>query len=124
MSDSDAEISEDVKNEVNTIITHLVRLNSILALKIKSLEGLKGAGEDETKKPSKLKKNGLRIESGLHRYFKGSIEYEMFQLLTRSIKKQNWRFFNLFLDPLETVVLLYLTLISISVPLSIWFKGN
>ena len=89
MSDSDAEISEDVKNEVNTIITHLVRLNSILALKIKSLEGLKGAGEDETKKPSKLKKNGLRIESGLHRYFKGSIEYEMFQLLTRSIKKQN-----------------------------------
>ena len=89
MSDPGSEIPKDVKGEVNAIIIHLVRLNSILASKIKSLEELKGAGEDETKKPSKLKKNGRRIESGLHRYFKGSLEYEMFQLLIRSMKKQN-----------------------------------
>ena len=84
-----SEIQSGVKDEVNAVITELTKLNTILATKIKSLEESDGPKKDDTKKPSKLKKNGLKLASGLHRYFKGSIEYQTCQLLLRSIKKQN-----------------------------------
>ena len=57
-------------------------------MKSKLLEEYEGPKKDDTKKSSKLKKNGLKLESGLHRYFKGSIEYQTYQLLIRSMKKQ------------------------------------
>ena len=89
MLDTSSEIKGDVKDEVNAVVTELTKLNTILATKIKSLEESDGPKKDDTKKPSKVKKNGLKLESGLHRYFKGSIEYQTYQLLLRSIKKQN-----------------------------------
>ena len=89
MLDPGSEIPNDVKDEVNTVIMKLTSLNNILAMKIKLLEEFDETEKDEIKKPSKLKKNGFKIESGLHRYFKGSLEYQMYQLLMRSAKRQN-----------------------------------
>ena len=89
MPETSSEILSGVKDEVNAVVTELTKLNTILEMKVKSLEKSEGPKKDDTKKPSKLKKNGLKLESGLHRYFKGSIEYQTYQLLLRSIKKQN-----------------------------------
>ena len=89
MPETTSEILTGVKDKVNAVVTEINKLNTILATKIQSLEESEGVKKDETKKPSKLKKNGLKLESGLHRYFKGSIEYQTCQLLLRSIKKQN-----------------------------------
>ena len=83
-----SEILNGVKDEVNAVVTELTKLNTILAMKIKLLEEYEEPKKDDTKKSSKLKKNGLRLESGLHRYFKGSIEFQTYQLLIRSMKKQ------------------------------------
>lgn len=89
MLDISSEIRIDIKDKVNAVVTELAKLNSILKMKIKLLEDSELPKKDDTKKPSKLKKNGLKLESGLHRYFKGSIEYQTYQLLIRSMKKQN-----------------------------------
>ena len=89
MLDISSEIPIDIKDKVNAVVTELAKLNSILKMKIKLLEDSELPKKDDTKKPSKLKKNGLKLESGLHRYFKGSIEYQTYQLLIRSMKKQN-----------------------------------
>lgn len=91
MPETSSEIQSGVKDEVNAVVTELTKLNTILEMKVRSLEKSEVPKKDDTKKPSKLKKNGLKLESGLHRYFKGSIEYQTYQLLLRSIKKQNWR---------------------------------
>lgn len=88
MLDTSSEIKVDVKDEVHAVVTELTKLNTILAMKIKLLEEYEEPKKDDTKKSSKLKKNGLRLESGLHRYFKGSIEFQTYQLLIRSMKKQ------------------------------------
>ena len=88
MLDISSEIRIDIKDKVNAVVTELAKLNSILKMKIKLLEDSELPKKDDTKKPSKLKKNGLKLESGLHRYFKGSIEYQTYQLLIRSMKKQ------------------------------------
>ena len=88
MLDTSSEIKVDVKDEVNEVVKALTKLNTILAMKIKLLEEYDEPKKDDTKKLSKLKKNGLKLESGLHRYFKGSIEYQTYQLLIRSMKKQ------------------------------------
>ena len=95
MLDISSEIPIDIKDKVNAVVTELAKLNSILKMKIKLLEDSELPKKDDTKKPSKLKKNGLKLESGLHRYFKGSIEYQTYQLLIRSMKKQNWRPLNI-----------------------------
>ena len=89
MLDISSEIPIDIKDKVNAVVTELAKLNSILKMKIKLLEDSELPKKDDTKKPSKLKKNCLKLESGLHRYFKGSIEYQTYQLLIRSMKKQN-----------------------------------
>ena len=89
MLDISSEIPIDIKDKVNAVVTELAKLNSILKMKIMLLEDSELPKKDDTKKPSKLKKNGLKLESGLHRYFKGSIEYQTYQLLIRSMKKQN-----------------------------------
>ena len=89
MLDISSEIRIDIKDKVNAVVTELAQFNSILKMKIKLLEDSELPKKDDTKKPSKLKKNGLKLESGLHRYFKGSIEYQTYQLLIRSMKKQN-----------------------------------
>ena len=89
MPETSSEIQSGVKDEVNAVVTELTKLNTILEMKVNSLEKSEGPKKDDTKKPSKLKKNSLKLESGLHRYFKGSIEYQTCQLLLRSIKKQN-----------------------------------
>ena len=50
MPETSSEILSGVKDEVNAVITELTKLNTILEMKIKSLEKSEGPKKDETKK--------------------------------------------------------------------------